>query len=208
MYLGEVSSSVLQPIFLVEKSLSSHLDVYVPQQPSRRVKTLPKTCLDRLIQHEEFKTLIRDNNDQLGSFSSAIDKLMNGISISATIQYYSPSEPPLVPHVDSGELAVVIGLHLYSLLDGQADDSLRWLNLTDFMWKPVLMKVGSVVAIPCGVLHMVKRPVASERVTIIIMVKVVILVSSFIVSPVLLRARREVLQVADVSHQVREVASR
>lgn len=174
VYLGEVSSSVLQPIISVEKSLSSHLSVYIQQQPSRRVKTLPKAQLDRLIQHQEFAALIRDNFSQLEPYSLSIDRLMSGTSISASIQYYNPSEPPLVPHVDSGELAVVIGLHFHRLPGDQSDDSLRWLDPKDFLWKPVQMKVGSVVVIPCGVLHMVKRPVVSERATIIIMVQVVV----------------------------------
>jgi hypothetical protein len=174
LYLGEVPYQVLQPILRVEKELKPRMTPYLEGKSSRRVTAIPKEELTRVLRSPDFVRLINDNQSHLTDLP--IDLLHNSRGISGGIHYYLPSEDPLEPHVDSGEFAIVIGLHFH---EQSHDDSLRWLDPRNLVWRPVQMRIGSVVLIPCGVLHMVRRPLAGERATIIIMVQVLIPCETF-----------------------------
>ena len=152
--------------------------VYITGQPPRRVKTLPTRITQQLLRHREFRGLLAVSPDHL-------EKLLLGHTV-GTIQYYSPSEPPLVPHVDSGELALVIGVRF----PGPIDESLRFFDIHRHKWVPVTMALGSVVIIPSGVLHMVKRP-AGERATIIIMCQVLALLIDLVTQCIVSNSRQE-----------------
>lgn len=87
-----------------------------------------------------------------GVIGDSLPSMLDQFNFSATIQYYCPSDPPLVPHVDRWEfaivMAIVIGLRmLLDLSVDQFDESLRWLNPISCTWEVVLMKVDSVVLI-------------------------------------------------------------
>lgn len=170
--LGDLDRNALRPILDMEQQLPLARETYIIGQPPRRVRIVPASIINK---SDALRYLIKQSRKMLASDSRvhestlfALDRfLLEGCKTSARLQFYSPSEPPLVPHVDSGDVAIVVVLRLKGLQG--LDESLRWFDCSAMSWRSHPVSIGSVVAIPGGVLHAVRRPVAAERVTLIMM---------------------------------------
>lgn len=175
-YLGDLSIESLEPLTAAKNSLSVVRETYIVKEAARRVILIPPAVLNTLRSNKEFAQLISQYREVLASQSPpscipVLDQWLQrddaDIFVSGRLHFYSPAEGPLAPHIDSGDVAIVVAVHLTE----PSDSSLRWLDCRQLEWRSVPLVSGSVVVVPGGVLHAVRRSMMSERVTLIVTIR-------------------------------------
>lgn len=161
--IGELPRITLEPILQAESRLPIQKVTYLLGDARRRQRLLPAALLTNLFSEDAFIDLIN-------SVALLEDVLKYDVrrEVLGVLQYYSPNDPPLPPHVDSGDFTLVVGIRFTGLHPEKEDESLRWFDFGALGWRTAPMRVGTLVMIDGGVLHAVRRTMLANRTTLII----------------------------------------
>ena len=150
--IGDLSQLALEPILKAEGRLPFQKVTYLLGDARRRQRRLPASLLADLFAESSFI-------DLMNSVAMREDVLKYDVrrEVLGVFQYYSPTDPPLPPHVDSGDFTLVVGIRFKGLYPEKEDNSLRWFDFDAIAWRPAELHVGRLIMIDGGVLHTVRR---------------------------------------------------